>query len=73
MKLVEVSGTKRRNTKVKIDEYRAFCSGINDFESGYKHRINIVTDEKIDSVPDSEKYFWRVEETFLSVNECTWG
>jgi hypothetical protein len=49
------------------------CRGINDFERGYQYRVNRVTDEETDSVTDSQEYFWCVEETFLSVNECTWG
>jgi len=49
------------------------CRGIDDFKKGYRPRINIVKDEKVDLATDFQEYFGQEEESFLSVIECTWG
>jgi hypothetical protein len=48
------------------------CRGINDFKKGYRHRINIVKDEKVDLLTDSQEYFGHEKESLLSVVECIW-
>jgi hypothetical protein len=60
--LADISGTKRRHVRAKMEELgtnskikniRDLYSGINECKEGYKPRCNIVKVEKGDLVPDS--------------------
>jgi len=62
MKLADISGKKKAylrtkteelETNSKIKNFRDLHRGISDFKNGYQPRCNIVQDEKVDLVADS--------------------
>ena len=71
MKLEDISGTKKKEylrakieeleTNSKINNFRDFYRGINDFKNGYQSRCNIVKDEKANLVSNSHSIVarWR--------------